>query len=190
MELDAAHAISALSKLLIDAGADINQPDAKGRVPPGSVHKKRLGLYPHRPGPKAPLPGGPAAANDGVRARRPTKRNKAFGKTGRRGRRPLRHSIGKRCVGVGLLDDPPRACTDSHVIRRGGRLCPPADSVPHSRQGTRALPYKNGCRAGPMCPAALPHPLSKPCHCEGAPRPWQSASPLPKIFSKYFRFPS
>ncbi len=84
---------------------------------------------------------------------------KVFGKTGRRGRRPLRHSIGKRCVGVGLLDDPPRACTDSHVIRRGGRLCPPADSVPHSRQGTRALPYKNGCRAGPMCPAALPHPL-------------------------------
>ena len=44
---------------------------------------------------------------------------KAFGKTGRRGRRPLRHSIGKQCVGVGLLDDPPRACTDSHVIRRG-----------------------------------------------------------------------
>lgn len=32
---------------------------------------------------------------------------KAFGKTELRGRRPLRHSIGKRCVGVGLLDDPP-----------------------------------------------------------------------------------
>ena len=32
MGFDAAHAISALSKLRIDAGADINQPDAKGRV--------------------------------------------------------------------------------------------------------------------------------------------------------------
>lgn len=32
MGFDAAHTISALSKLLIDAGADINQPDAKGRV--------------------------------------------------------------------------------------------------------------------------------------------------------------
>lgn len=32
MGFDAAHAISALSKLLIDAGSDINQPDAKGRV--------------------------------------------------------------------------------------------------------------------------------------------------------------
>ena len=32
---------------------------------------------------------------------------KAFGKTELRGRRPLRHSIGKRSVGVGLLDDPP-----------------------------------------------------------------------------------
>ena len=34
--------------------------------------------------------------------------------------------------------------------------------APHSRQGTRALPYKMlGCRAGPMCPAARqpPHPL-------------------------------
>lgn len=29
MGFDAAHAISALSKLRIDAGADINQPDAK-----------------------------------------------------------------------------------------------------------------------------------------------------------------
>ena len=69
---------------------------------------------------------------------------KAFGKTGRRGRRPLRHSIGKRCAGVGLLDDPPGLYRTSLVK----------------------------------------------CHCEGAPRPWQSASPLPKIFSKYFRFPS
>ena len=35
-----------------------------------------------------------------------------------------------------------------------------------SRQGTRALPYKNnGCRAGPMCPAARCTPC-KPCHCE------------------------
>ena len=32
MGFDAAHTISALSKLLIDAGADINQPDTKGRV--------------------------------------------------------------------------------------------------------------------------------------------------------------
>ena len=48
-----------------------------------------------------------------------------------------------------------RACTNFLVIRRGGRLCPPADIAPHPRQGTRAPPYKMlGCRAGPMCPAA------------------------------------
>lgn len=82
-----------LTKLLIDAGADINQPDAKGRVALQHLisHpkltdrdlaplydllftrcrldlsiKKCLGLYPHRAGSKAPLPGGAAAANDGV----------------------------------------------------------------------------------------------------------------------------
>ena len=50
---------------------------------------------------------------------------------------------------------PNRACTNFLVVRRGGRTCPPAGLVPHSRQGTRALPYKMlGCRAGPMCPAA------------------------------------
>ncbi len=37
----------------------------------------------------------------------------------------------------------------------------PNQVFPHPRQGTRALPYKNACRAGPMCPAAHqpPHPL-------------------------------
>ena len=47
------------------------------------------------------------------------------GATGRRGRRPLRLFTGKWCVGVGLPDDPHRACTAA------------------SRQGPRALPYKN-----------------------------------------------
>ena len=47
------------------------------------------------------------------------------GATGRRGRRPLRLFTGKRCVGVGVPDDPHRACTAA------------------SRQGTQALPYKN-----------------------------------------------
>ena len=51
-------------------------------------------------------------------------RSPVCGATGRRGRRPLRSSIGKRCVGVGLPDDPHRACAAA------------------SRQGTRALPYK------------------------------------------------
>ena len=41
------------------------------------------------------------------------------------GRRPLQLFTGKRCVGVGLPDDPHRACTAA------------------SRQGTRALSYKN-----------------------------------------------
>ena len=35
-------------------------------MPPGPIHKKCLGLYPHRAGSKAPLPGGAAAENDGV----------------------------------------------------------------------------------------------------------------------------
>ncbi len=38
---------------------------------------------------------------------------------------PLRLFAGKRCVGVGLPDDPHRACTAA------------------SRQGPLALPYKN-----------------------------------------------
>ena len=52
---------------------------------------------------------------------------------GRRGRRPLRSSIGKHSVGRGALTPPP---------------------IPHRtpRQGTRTLPYKM-C-GGPMCPAA------------------------------------
>ena len=35
-------------------------------MPPGPIHKKCLGLYPHRAGSKAPLPGGAAAENDEV----------------------------------------------------------------------------------------------------------------------------
>ena len=93
MGFDAAHTISSLSKLLIDAGADINQSDAKGRVAlqylishPKLTDRDMAPLYdllftrcrldlsiknawgytPHRPGPKAPLPGGPAAENGGV----------------------------------------------------------------------------------------------------------------------------
>ena len=39
----------------------------------------------------------------------------------------------------------------------------PGGLVPHSRQGTRALPYKMlGCRAGPMCPAAHCTPCKNP----------------------------
>ena len=37
----------------------------------------------------------------------PTKRSKAFGKTGRRGRRPPRHSVEKRCVGADASVRPP-----------------------------------------------------------------------------------
>ena len=39
-------------------------------------------------------------------------------------------------------------------LRRVGCLQPAAGHAPYSRQGTRALPYKTPCRAGPMCPAA------------------------------------
>ena len=73
------------------------------------------------------------------------------------------------------------------TLRRGGRLCPPADNVPHSRQGTQALPYKMlGCRAGPMCPAAH-RTLVKTCHCKGAPRPWQSGASRTPPPTKFYR---
>ncbi len=56
---------------------------------------------------------------------------------------------------------------NSQAIRRGRALPRPSRSctVP-SRQGTRALPYKNnGCRTAPMC-AAVQRTPCKPCHCE------------------------
>ena len=56
----------------------------------------------------------------------------------------------KLSVGGGVPDAP---ATVLFLTRRGGRLCPPADSI-----------------------LSL---LQKQCHCEGAPRPWQSASPVP-----------
>ena len=67
------------------------------------------------------------------------------------------------CNGRGAMWGANRACTNFLVIRRGGRTCPPAGLVPHSRQGTRALPYKMlDCRAGPMCPAAHRTPCKNP----------------------------
>ena len=70
------------------------------------------------------------------------KRNKNCGEAGRRGRRPLRSSIGEWCVGVGLPDDPNRAYTaplvKPHVIAK------PVTEVtgcgnPHSRPLRRGI---------------------------------------------------
>ena len=140
-----------------------------------------------------------------MRARRPTKRNKAFGKTGRRGRRPLRHSIGKRCVGVGLLDDPPRACPDSHVIRRGdpcGR--PPIAPLVALSEGplpTSARPgfFRTHGRAHGPCPTktvvgrdpCVPPPYRTPCKnyvIAGARRRGNPPLPSPQNFLKNFSF--
>ena len=62
-------------------------------------------------------------------------------------------------VGRGALTPPPPATPlAAPVITKSVRT--PAVAIRSSthrtpRQGTRALPYKNnGCRAGPMCPAA------------------------------------
>ena len=142
-----------------------------------------------------------------MRARRPTKRNKAFGKTGRRGRRPLRHSIGKRCVGVGLLDDPPRACTDSHVIRRGdpcGR--PPIAPLVTLRRG-RCLHRPDlvffaptAGHAGPAlqkCPVGrdpcVPPPYRTPCKNYVIARAHRARGnpplPSPKFSQNIFDFP-
>ena len=38
-------------------------------------------------------------------------------------------------------------------------------------------------------PPGLYHTPLVRCHCEGAPRPWQSVSPHPKISRKIFDFP-
>ena len=96
----------------------------------------------------------PAVCRGGVH---PPRRDGAVGNGGASRRRPLRNSIDKRSVGVGLPDDPHRSCT-----------------VP-SRQGTWALPYKElryragrtessaptnrsvgaGVPDGPLSPAAM-----------------------------------
>ena len=69
--------------------------------------------------------------------------------------RPLRNVYRQPCVGVGLPDDPFRACTDSHVIRRGGRLCPPAGLAPHSLQCVIARALRARGNPSPK------HPLPK-----------------------------
>ncbi len=46
-------------------------------------------------------------------------------------------------------------------------------------QSASPVPFVGaGVPDGP--PSLAPHSLQKPCHCEGAARPWQSASPVPK----------
>ena len=54
-------------------------------------------------------------------------------------RRPLRSSIGKWRVGVGLPDDPNHRTPCNASVGRGA-LTPPPDIVPHPRQGTRVPP--------------------------------------------------
>ena len=63
---------------------------------------------------------------------------------GRCGHRPLRSSIGKRFVGVGLPDDPHRTCTKLLALRRAG--CP--------QPAVRQLPHPPGRARGP-CPTKI-----------------------------------
>ena len=73
--------------------------------------------------------------------------------------RALRSSIGKRSVG-----------DDAYIV--------PPWFFPHLRQGTRALPYKIcGCRAGPMCPAALCTSCNVSLRDQFANWSWQSVPP-------------
>ena len=102
-----------------------------------------------------------------MRARRPT-HICGLVQTGRRGRRPLRSSIGKRCVGVGLPDDPNRFSTTPTGRARGpcptkilcaipgGQSRPPLQIENRCHRADVGIgPYKvMPCRAGPMCPAA------------------------------------
>ena len=105
-----------------------------------------------------------------------TSASTAFGASGRR---PLRRAIGKRRVGVGLPDDPNRACANFPINRRAG--CPqpaawpcavlPAGHTGPALQNYCVLPRADRvvcpyevmpCRAGPMCPAAHRTPCKKP----------------------------
>ena len=70
-----------------------------------------------------------------------TSASTAFGASGRR---PLRSSIGKRFVGVGLPDDPHRTCTKLLALRRAG--CP----QPAARQ-----PLHPPGRARGPCPTKI-----------------------------------
>ena len=76
-------------------------------------------------------------------ASRPTDILRA-GAGGASGRRPLRSSIGKRFVGVGLPDDPHRTCTKLLALRRAG--CP--------QPAVRQLPHPPGRARGP-CPTKI-----------------------------------
>ena len=64
-------------------------------------------------------------------------------------------------------------------LRRGGGL-------PRPPGGAEPLPYaslERFRRGGRLCPPAwaCTAPLANPCHCEGAPRPWQSVIPCSPI---------
>ena len=99
-------------------------------------------------------------------------------------------------VGVGLPDDPNRACTNFPINRRAG--CPqPADwpcaALPAGHTGPAlqkccvlpradrvVRPYKEmPCRAGPMCPAAHRTPCKKPLSLRASDRRHWCGNPYP-----------
>ena len=104
-----------------------------------------------------------------------TSASTAFGASGRR---PLRSSIGKRFVGVGLPDDPHRTCTKLLALRRAG--CPqPAARQPLHPPGRARGPCptkilritpggqgrpplrRNVLQGGTHVSRRTPHPLQK-----------------------------
>ena len=121
-------------------------------------------------------------------------------------RRPLRSSIDKRCVGVGLPDDPPGFVPHSlqktmslrsqcaHWLRnprppsprppclKGAGTAQPClgDSSLHriGQTGSSAPTHDFvGATLAVARPMTTAPPCKNPCHCEGAPRPWQSVIP-------------
>ena len=71
--------------------------------------------------------------------------------------------------------------------KREGKTSPTAPTIMHGRgrcPHRPALPrylspVGRGDHTSP--PGIAPQLMKKPCHCEGAPRPWRSASPAPRF---------
>ena len=71
--------------------------------------------------------------------------------------------------------------------KREGKTSPTAPTIMHGRgrcPHRPALPRylsPEGRGDHTLPPGIAPQLMKKPCHCEGAPRPWRSASPAPRF---------
>ena len=120
----------------------------------------------------------------------PTKRSKAFGKTGRRGRRPPRHSVEKRCVGADASVRPPdlyRISCDVSLRSQCARWSPnpysfcragcphPAIPVLHH---TPCTPHRGRCLHRPVLPHLLYPPVGRGSPCPPGLAPYSLYPPV------------